>query len=127
IETFGTSTTMPITAGEHTIYFLSASDADAADFVIQAISTAATAGVLAISGVSLRRCCDNAENPDGVAWWRIRAFKGAATFSGTAMYGDDLSSDELAEHQTIEGAWSRIEGTAGIILSYRVPYRSTDD
>ena len=127
LETFAKeSTTMPFAEGAQTVYFLSASDADAADFAITATSGTATEGVFGISALTLFRCCDNDTNADGVAWWRIRAFKGAATASGTAMYGDDLSSDELAEHQTIEGAWSRIEGTAGIILAYRVPYRSTD-
>ncbi|KKK51801.1 hypothetical protein LCGC14_3111330, partial [marine sediment metagenome] len=127
IETFANeSTTLPITAGAQTVYFRSASGAATADLVIQAVGSSVTAGVLALSAFTLFRCCDNDTNADGVSWYKVRAFQGTATFSATAINGDDLSSDGLAEHETIEGAWSRIIGTAGIILAYRVPYRSTD-
>ncbi|KKK94040.1 hypothetical protein LCGC14_2686820, partial [marine sediment metagenome] len=121
-----TAITLPHTAGAQVVYFRSNHNADVAPFKIVATTTTGTQGALGIDTITLFRCCDSGVNPDGVAWWKIRAFSGAATFSGTAMYGDDLSSKELDEDQTLEGAWSRIIGTAGIIHAYRVPYRSTD-
>lgn len=124
VETFaGTSTALTITAGTHTTYFLSASDADAADFVIQSVATAATAGVLAISALGLRRCCDNDANAYDVAWWKIRAFKGAATFTAVPLFGDTPTSDEWDEHDELEGIFSRITGTAGVIHAYMTAYR----
>jgi len=120
------STTLPITAGGQTVYFRSAAGAATGDFVVQAVGSSVTAGVLAFSTFTLFRCCDNAKNADAVSWRKVRAFQGTATFSATALIGDDLSSDTLAEHETIEGAWSRINGTADVILAYRVPGRLTD-
>ena len=118
--------TLPHSSGAQVVYFKSNHNASTSPFTIVGTSTTATKGVLGISSISLFRCCDNAKNPDGVSWWKIRAFQDTATFSATSINGDDLSSDALTEHNTIEGAWSRIIGTAGIILAYRVPYRSSD-
>ena len=121
-----TAITLPHSSGAQTVYFKSNHNADVAPFRIVATTTTGTQGALGIDTLTLFRCCDNDKNPDGVSWYKVKAFQGTATFSATAINGDDLSSDTLAEHQTIEGAWSRIVGTAGILLAYRVPYRSTD-
>lgn len=123
------STTMPITAGAQAVYFKSASDASAADFVIQSVSTDATAGVLAISAITLFRCCDNVSSVvdgEGSSWHKLKAVEGNATVSAVAINGDDASSQEVLEGNILEGAFSRILGTSGIIHAYRVPYRSTD-
>lgn len=124
LETFsGESVTMPFTDGAQAVYFLSASDADAADFKIQGVSGDDTEGVFSISALTLFRCCDSGVNADDVAWWKIRAVRGAATFTGVALAGDNPASDELAEHQIREGIFSRITGTAGVIHAYRTAYR----
>lgn len=124
METFGTSTTMPITAGNHAIYFQSASDAATAAFVIQSESSSAmTAGILAISNLTLMRCCDSTVNPDATEWVMIRPLEADATFSAVASTGDDLTSMTLAvleSDSTIRGRWSRIIPTSGRIAAYRL-------
>ncbi|TET41442.1 MAG: hypothetical protein E3J60_04625 [Dehalococcoidia bacterium] len=124
IETFaGTSTSLTLTAGNNSTYFQAASDASTADFVLQAISTAATAGMLAISNIALSRCCDAASNPDTDEWVMIRPIGGDATVSATAIVGDNLTSvtlTELAGDPNIRGRWSRIVPTSGKIAAYRL-------
>ncbi len=128
LETFAdTSTTMPITAGAQVAYFKSASDADAADFKIQSVSTAATAGVLAISGVSLLRCCDHEKGDNGQLWWKIEAVGGDATeVAAVSVTGDDVTSQTVSEGDdtAVKGLFSRVTGATGIVRAHRSPYRS---
>ncbi len=128
VTTFaGTATTMPVTAGDQTVVFLSASDADAANFVIQSVSENSAAGVLVIESLALSRCCDNGINPDGVKWWRVKAVEGQAVgVAGTSVTGDNASTQTILEGNNIEGVFSRVVGTSGIAHSYRIPHRTTD-
>lgn len=125
LETFSReSVAMPFTNGAQAVYFLSASDADAADLKIQAASASdTTGGVFSISALTLFRCCDSGVSAADVAWWKVRAISGNATFAGVSLAGDNPTSDELAEHQIREGIFSRITGTAGVIHAYRTAYR----
>ncbi len=123
IETFGTSTPMPITAGNHAIYFQSASDAATADFVIQAVGSSVTAGVISISALTLMRCCDSVINPDTNEWTMIRPLEADATLSAVATVGDDLTSMTLAVLEadpSLRGRWTRIVPSSGRIAAYRL-------
>lgn len=122
VETFGESTELTLTAGTHTTYFNATADAATADFDIQSVSSAAmTAGVLAISDMSLVRCCDSAANPNAGEWIGLRALEDDATVSATAVAGDDLASLTLVEgHPTLRGRWSRVRCTDGKVAAYRL-------
>ncbi len=124
VETFaGKSITMPITAGAHAVYFQSASDAAAADFVIQAVGSAVIAGVISISALTLMRCCDSVINPDANEWTMIRPLEADATIAATSTVGDDLTSMTLAVLEadpSLRGRWSRIIPSAGRIAAYRL-------
>ncbi len=124
VETFaGESTTMPITAGSHAVYFQASADAPTDDFVIQAVATGATAGVLSISALTLMRCCDSGANPDAGEWVMIRPLEADATLSAVATVGDDLTSMTLAvleSDSSIRGRWTRIVPSSGRIAAYRL-------
>ncbi len=125
VETFsGDSAALDLTEGEHTTYFQASADADTDAFVIQSVSSAdMTAGVLAISGLEMDRCCDSVANPDAGEWIGIRPLEADATVSATAVVGDDLSSVtllELAGDAVLRGRWSRIRCTNGKIAAYRL-------
>lgn len=118
-----TGQVLSLAAGTHYVYFQSAADADAQDFLITAVDDqngTTTAGDVDIDNVSLTRCCDSVVNPDCDNWWKIKAIGAAATASAISLIGDNLSSVTIPENSVYRGRFSRILVTAGTVLAYRV-------
>ncbi len=128
LEGYGSSITLPVTAGPQEVIFVAPVGASAADFEIRSTSEGATQGIITFDATDLHGIIkegitpakNTADKPFSGIWGAIQAIEDAATVSATGKFDTGLTSLSIGEGDTIHGRFSEIRCTSGIIAAYRI-------